>query len=97
MLVQDPQAICDSPRIEGHPAVVFRISQTDVSTSADATDGVTRSVPFGRGRGGGGLVELDHGLRFLLGQPHDQVVVVATAEKRSLLVDENEKDRHCRP
>ena len=37
-------------------------------------DLVTRSFPVGLRRGGVGLVETDHGLRFLVGQPEDQVV-----------------------
>ena len=44
-----------------------------------------RSFPAGR-RAGGGRVETDHGLRFLVGQPEDQVVGGCAVEQRVLLV-----------
>jgi hypothetical protein len=46
----------------------------------------TRSFRVGLRPGGGGRVKLDHGLRFLVGQPHDQAVRADNIGQRILLV-----------
>ena len=73
--------------IENDLSGVARSSRTEVVSWAETDDGVTReahlvpvtrSFPFGRCRDGGGRVELDRSLCFLVSQPEDQVVDVGT-------------------